>query len=161
MGLITLVLGGVASGKSAFAESLLSSSDGPVTYYATLDPGLEDVEERIRRHRGRRPEDWRTVECGADLSVLLARDSGRALVDSLGSWILHFPDFAADETGLVAALRSRRDPVVMVSEETGLAPLAPTVLGIAFQEALGRVNQAVASVSNRVCLVVAGRVVEL
>ncbi len=159
--LITLVLGGVGSGKSAFAESLFLGDPSPVTYFATMDSEYDGVAERIERHRRRRPPHWRTLECGAELPGQLLATTGPALVDSLGAWVVRFPDFEADAGALVAALRAREDPVVLVSEEVGFSPLAPTALGIALQEAMGRVNQAVASVADRACLVVAGRVVEL
>jgi adenosylcobinamide kinase / adenosylcobinamide-phosphate guanylyltransferase len=48
-----------------------------------------------------------------------------------------------------------------VSNEVGFAPVATTPSGRWFQDALGRLNAMVASVADRVHLVVAGRVLDL
>lgn len=63
---LTLYLGGTRSGKSARAEArVLERADGPVLYVATAETRPDDpsMGERIRRHRARRPENWRTLEC--------------------------------------------------------------------------------------------------
>lgn len=61
---LTLFMGGTRSGKSARAEALALESDGPVLYVATAEarPDDQSMTERIRRHRARRPENWRTLE---------------------------------------------------------------------------------------------------
>ncbi len=161
LALITLVLGGVASGKSAYAESLVPAGEAVVTYYATLDPSSEGVAARISLHRRRRPAHWSTAECGIDLPRVLEASSGLALVDSLGAWVARFPDCAAEEGPLLEALSRRADQVILVSEEVGMSPLPATEIGVAFQDAMGRVNQAVAAVADHVFLVVAGRVLQL
>lgn len=170
--MITLVLGGTRSGKSAIAERLAgqTTDDGLVTYVATarLDPSDADHAARIDRHRARRPSGWITVECSdpAALPDVLRAAAGTVLVDSLGTWVTGHadlrsaldPDRVAD---LVAALVERDGATVVVSEEVGLAPHAPTELGRRFADALGEVNQAVSAVADRALLVVAGRALEL
>ena len=64
---ITLVLGGVRSGKSAFAEKLVRQLDCPTLYLATGQVSDAEMAERIRRHREARPSDWHTVEEPVDL----------------------------------------------------------------------------------------------
>ena len=168
--MLTLVLGGTRSGKSAVAERLVAGAGdvAPVTYVATarLDPTDADHAARIAAHRDRRPADWRTAECPApaDLAPLLGTLPGTVLVDSLGTWVTGFadlevPDAAVD--ALVAALAARAGDTVVVSEEVGLSPHAPTVLGRRFADALGTVNQAVSLAADRALLVVAGRALEL
>ena len=62
-----LVTGGVRSGKSRHAESLLlppaRPEDTPVTYLA-CGPRRDDADwaERVAAHRARRPATWTTVE---------------------------------------------------------------------------------------------------
>ncbi len=46
----TLVIGGAASGKSEYAESLLKSVDKKL-YIATMQPFGEEAQQRIARHR--------------------------------------------------------------------------------------------------------------
>lgn len=164
--MITLVLGGTRSGKSAVAERLVADA-AEVTYVATarLDPADADHAARIEAHRSRRPAHWTTVEVGGErLAGFLRQATGTVLVDSLGTWLTWFPDLAPGPgtvDDLVGALRDRTGHTVLVSEEVGLAPHAPTELGRAFADALGTVNQAVSAVADRALLVVAGRALEL
>ncbi len=160
--MITLVLGGIRSGKSAVAEQLAAAHPGPVTYVATMvagdDPGLA---ARIAAHRARRPQDWSTVDAGPDLAATLATLSGTVLVDSLGPWLAARAGMAVDAVALALAISRRRDDTVVVSDEVGLSVHPLSASGLRFADALGALNQAVASVADRALLVVAGRVVPL
>lgn len=160
--MLTLVLGGTRSGKSAHAEDLARSGGGPVTYIATAvtPDGDDDFARRVLTHQERRPVTWRTIEAGARLTDALHSVEGTALVDSLGTWLAAHRDFEVDVDGLVAAL-GRDDPTIVVSEEVGFSLHAPTPVGRAFVDAVGTLNQAVASIADRVVLVVAGRALEL
>ncbi len=59
---LILVTGGVRSGKSRLAERLAGESGDRVTYIATMEPLDDEVRDRIRAHRERRPPHWVTVE---------------------------------------------------------------------------------------------------
>src|SRR5215475_8322119 len=93
-----LVLGGIKSGKSEFAESL-AAGDGEgatVRYVATSplpDDNTDDTDwaARIEAHRRRRPAHWTTEDIGAVPDRLAAvigeADAGTTvLVDDLGGW---------------------------------------------------------------------------
>jgi adenosylcobinamide kinase/adenosylcobinamide-phosphate guanylyltransferase len=153
---ITLVLGGARSGKSAFAERLAATLPAPVTYVATGSAWDDDMAERIARHRARRPAAWRTEEVGAALVDALDGLEGTALVDSLGTWVAAC-GLAPDVEALLAVLRRPSGDVVLVSEEVGLGVHPPTELGVRFRDTMGDVNAAVAEVADDVRLVVAGR----
>lgn len=166
--MIVLVLGGTRSGKSAVAESMaarLAGVGGAVTYLATahLDPSDADHAARIDAHRARRPSSWTTVECPDPTTVpdVLRQTDGVALVDSLGTWVTGHPALDPDVGPLVGALRARPGATILVSEEVGLAPHAPSELGRRFADALGEVNHAVSRVADHALLVVAGRAVVL
>jgi adenosylcobinamide kinase/adenosylcobinamide-phosphate guanylyltransferase len=58
---VTLVLGGVRSGKSRMAEKIASLAPR-VTYIATATVTDEEMAAKIARHRSGRPAHWRTVE---------------------------------------------------------------------------------------------------
>ena len=159
--MITLVLGGTRSGKSAVAEELAARHGPPVTYVATMVPaGDADLESRVAAHRRRRDPAWRTVDAGEDLAALLVTLPGTVLVDSLGPWVaraLVSQDTQADGAALCAALGRRRGDTVVVSDEVGMAVHPSTEDGRQFQDALGAVNHAVSAAADRVYLVVAGR----
>ena len=63
---LCLVLGGVRSGKSAFAESKVASfsqsNGGSVLYVATGVAVADEMKQRIQRHKESRPQDWATLE---------------------------------------------------------------------------------------------------
>jgi adenosyl cobinamide kinase/adenosyl cobinamide phosphate guanylyltransferase len=161
--MITLVLGGARSGKSAVAERLADALPAPLTYLATavVDPSDDDFAARVAAHRDRRPADWTTVESGPALPAALSGIAGSVLVDALGTWVAAAPDFAVDTDGLCAVLRKRVGDTIVVSDEVGLGVHPETEVGRRFRDVLGGVNQAVSDVADRVLLVVAGRVLPL
>ena len=164
---VTLVLGGTRSGKSTVAEQLAtelaSRGGGTVTYVATASVTDEEMARRVAAHQARRPAAWSTVELASstELPAVLAHLDGSVLVDSLGTWVASAADLDVDAQALVHALQVRSGSTVLVSEEVGLAVHPATAVGRAFVDALGDLNQAVATVAQRVLLVVAGRTLEL
>jgi adenosylcobinamide kinase/adenosylcobinamide-phosphate guanylyltransferase len=162
---ITLVLGGARSGKSAVAERLVARLPPPVTYVATIRASALAADEalgaRVRAHQERRPSDWRTVEAAEDLGQVVVDAQGTVLVDALGPWVAGVADFAADAQALCRALTSRQGDAVVVSEEVGLGVHPLSDDGRRFRDALGEVNQAVAAIADDVWFVVAGRCLRL
>jgi adenosyl cobinamide kinase/adenosyl cobinamide phosphate guanylyltransferase len=158
---IVLVLGGTRSGKSEVAERLAGTLGESVTYIATAVVGDDaDFAARVERHRARRPASWATVEAD-DLPGTLASLTGPVLVDSLGTWVAGAHDFARDVDALCAACVERSGDTIVVTEEVGLSVHPPTDVGRRFVDALGECNRRVASVADRVLLVVAGRTLDL
>jgi adenosyl cobinamide kinase/adenosyl cobinamide phosphate guanylyltransferase len=84
-----------------------------------------------------------------------------ALVDALGTWVARHDDFVVPLDELVAALVSRTAATVVVSDEVGLGVHPETPVGRRFRDALGTVNQRVASVASVSYLIVAGRAITL
>jgi adenosyl cobinamide kinase/adenosyl cobinamide phosphate guanylyltransferase len=168
--MITLVLGGTRSGKSAIAERLATSlaTGGSVLYVATgstigaAGDDDADMAARISAHRARRPAAWTTIEAGAALAgALRAHPDGTALVDALGTWVAAHDDLGVDLDELVAALVARPGDTVVVSDEVGLGVHPSSEVGRRFRDVLGAVNTVVAEVADEVLLVVAGRVLPL
>ncbi|HAM44810.1 MAG TPA: adenosylcobinamide kinase/adenosylcobinamide phosphate guanyltransferase [Propionibacteriaceae bacterium] len=166
-----LVTGGVRSGKSRHAESLLPS-DAPVTYLTPGYPADYDPEwaARVAAHRLRRPPNWSTVEA-LDLAAALADIEGPVLIDCLGTWLTRLIDswqawdageaeladrVGAATTELVNAVAGHAD-VVIVTNEVGWGVVPDHRAGRIFADNLGRINQAVAGVCDDVILMVAGR----
>jgi adenosylcobinamide kinase/adenosylcobinamide-phosphate guanylyltransferase len=164
---VTLILGGAASGKSAFSESLIESGIGTLwdsaLYLATATAGDDEMASKIERHRERRSPAWTTVEEPLDLSGALtnhANPSRPILVDCLTLWLsnLMFADRApALETEkLTSTFTTLAGPVVFVSNEVGSGIVPENALARRFREEAGRLNQAVAAAADRVHFIAAG-----
>jgi adenosyl cobinamide kinase/adenosyl cobinamide phosphate guanylyltransferase len=159
---ITLVIGGVRSGKSELGARLAARPGEPVTVVVpTTFPTDPDLAARVQAHQARRPPSWTTLECGTALPAALATTAGPALVDSLGTWLAESPRFDVDAAALLDALATRAGPTVLVTEEVGLSVHPPTETGRRFADALGALNAAVAAIADEALLTVAGRVVRL
>ncbi|WEV78537.1 bifunctional adenosylcobinamide kinase/adenosylcobinamide-phosphate guanylyltransferase [Janibacter cremeus] len=171
-----LVTGGVRSGKSRHAESLLLPPHlplhAPVTYLAT-GPRSDDADwtARVARHRERRPASWSTLET-TDAAAALTDATGPVLLDCLGTWLTA----QLDELDAWEAPESRWGPrlderiatldsawhasrhVVAVTNEVGWGVVPEHRSGRVFADRLGLLNQRLAASADRVLLVVAGQV---
>ncbi len=169
--MIALVTGGVRSGKSRAAKSLLADHDR-VTYVAT-GPRADDADwaDRIAAHRDRRPAHWSVVE-STDLVATLDATTGALLIDCLGTWLTArldaldawekpidewAPTLEAEVGELVDRLARTDRDVVLVTNEVGLGLVAPHRSGRVFADRLGLLNQQVAAACDRVILVVSGQ----
>jgi histidinol-phosphate/aromatic aminotransferase/cobyric acid decarboxylase-like protein/adenosyl cobinamide kinase/adenosyl cobinamide phosphate guanylyltransferase len=151
---LSLILGGVRSGKSARGEALAAATGLPVRYLATADPADDSMADRIAAHRARRPAEWTTAVAGPSLPV---GESGCLLLDGLGVWVARFGE-ADVERGLEALIEAARNrPVIVVAEEAGLGPLPINEAARAWLDRLGAAVQRLSSAADRVELVVAGR----
>ena len=167
-GRTTLILGGVRSGKSRYAEQLLDPCPS-VTYVATGGTREGDAEwaRRVALHRERRPGSWSTVET-SDVAGVLRSATEPLLVDCLGTWLTARLDLHEVWTGgdLAAVERDVEElltawarcvvPVVAVSNEVGSGVVPASASGRLFRDLLGRLNARVAENSDSVSLVVAG-----
>lgn len=171
-GSLTLVLGGVRSGKSRFAEELAGSIGGEdVLFVATAEAGDREMAERIKRHQASRPADWKTFECPLHVGTqLFAMDDlpRVVLIDCLTllvSNVMFDPKNSdadlearvleeADALSRVAAERSAN--VVIVSGEVGSGVVPESAMGRRFRDLLGFANQRLAASSDATYLMVAG-----
>ena len=177
---LCLVLGGVRSGKSAFAEKLARDQDRPTLYVATGLATDAEMEERIRRHRRSRPASWSTLEEPLDLPGRVEAEFSNAgppgavipgvvLIESLDFWVSNMLLKHEDQAGpamesmtlsavdnLLAVMRRTSAAFIVVSGEVGLSLVPPEPLGRRFQDLLGLANQRVAAAADRVYLIVAG-----
>lgn len=169
-----LVLGGLRSGKSRWAEVAIAQAAGPerpVRYLATgPDADSDDVwAQRVAMHRDRRPSHWMTIET-ADVARELRRCAATpTLVDDLGGWLTAALDRHKAWSGgneaalgleieeLFAAVNAFGAPLVMVSPEVGLSVVPSTAAGLRFADQLGGLNQRLATVCDRVVMVIAGQ----
>ena len=158
----TFVLGGAASGKSAYAEDLVLRSGGAPVYIATAQAFDAEMTEKIAIHRDRRGPEWRTVEAPLDLpEAVAARKSGEAvLLDCLTLWLTNVlladRDVPAEIDRLCDALAGAPGPIVVVSNEVGAGIVPADALSRRFRAEQGQLNQRVAAQSDVVVAVMAG-----
>ena len=161
-----LVLGGVRSGKSRYAEQQARASGLRVVYLATaLAGGDAELEERIRRHRSYRPADWVTVEEPAALGAALrthASAQSCVLVECLTLWLAHLLTSGSadrlehERSSLLRAAQEIPGHLILVSNETGLGIMPPGELSRRFLDLSGELHQSLAAACDRVTLVLAG-----
>ena len=159
---LTLVLGGARSGKSRYAESLITARASPWIYLATAQAGDDEMAQRIATHRARRNAGWQTIEAPHDLAGALDAAAAQAplLVDCVTLWLtnrmLAEADIDAETVRLEDALARRTGAVVLVSNEVGYGIVPENALARRFRDAQGWLNQRLAARADRVVLVVAG-----
>ena len=84
--MLTLVIGGAASGKSEYAESLVLRSTLPRYYLATMQVWDAECAARVEKHRRMRAaKQFETVECPLHLDAVHLPACGTALLEDLGN----------------------------------------------------------------------------
>lgn len=158
----TLVLGGAASGKSAFAESLVTNGPNTPVYIATSQVFDAEMEDKVAAHRTMRGTNWHTIEEPLDIAAALALAplGSPVLIDCATLWltniILRDDEVDAATHALVDAIARHPDPVVIVSNEVGYGIVPENALSRRFRNAQGRLNQQIAQQADCVVSVMAG-----
>ncbi len=170
----TLVLGGVKSGKSRFAESLVQQrfdslvegADTPPTIavIATAQALDDEMKKRIARHQDDRPAAWQTYEEPLYLAkqVRALIDADVILIDCLTLWLTNLLMCDDDEMmrtevdDFLSAVKDCSQPMVMVSNETNMGIVPMGDLSRRYCDEAGLLHQKLASLCDRVELIVAG-----
>ena len=156
------MLGGAASGKSAYAETLVLRDSSAPIYVATAQVFDDEMAQKVARHRDMRGDGWTTIEEPIAVADKLAEitDSQTVLIDCATLWLTNIMlgeyDIVAEISALTAALRSCKGPVVIVSNEVGQGIVPGNALSRRFRNAQGTLNQAIAAEADNVVAVMAG-----
>lgn len=159
---VTLVVGGAASGKSAFAEYLVRSHGGARTYLATAQALDAEMKEKIARHRMKRGTGWTTIEAPVEVGPVISEmKSGHILLmDCATMWLTNVllggHDPVKSETGFFEALDTACGDVVIVSNEVGGGITPADALSRRFRNVHGHLNQRLAARADLVVNVIAG-----
>ena len=173
-GELVLVLGGARSGKSTAAERM-ARDGGRVLFIATAEALDDAMQRRIAAHRRHRPEHWDTLEEPIHLTRAvrpLADRYDTFVLDCLTLWVSNLlleDEEASDaEHTVLETVRRLLDLIeavggrwILVSNEVGQGIVPTSRLGREYRDVLGRVNQLVASRSDRAYLMVAGMALDL
>ena len=162
---ISLILGGVKSGKSALAEGQAIDSQLKVTYIATATAGDSAMRQRINHHQQQRPTDWQTIEEPIHLAKQL-QDHCSAnhciLVDCLTLWLTNLlmqNDEAllrSETNDLIASLANIKGKLIIVSNETNMGIMPLGDITRRYCDEIGLLHQTIAALSDTVVLTIAG-----
>lgn len=160
-----LVLGGVRSGKSRYAQAA-AARFARVTFIATARRSDAEMRRKIAVHRRERPPAWKTVEAPANLDRIISREGARSdllLVDCLtiycGGVISRSRVSELQRRHLEAvvdAIQETPASVFLVSNEVGSGIVPAFKSGRVYRDLLGEMNQRAARAADRVVLLVAG-----
>lgn len=159
---LTLVLGGAASGKSAFAESLVLQGNLDPIYIATARVFDDEMAAKVSRHQDQRSANWTTIEEPLAVADTLRQINPTqvVLIDCATLWLtnvlLEKHDIAEYSAALIAALCTCRGTVVVVSNEVGYGIVPENALSRSFRDAQGTLNQSIATEADLVVAVMAG-----
>jgi adenosylcobinamide kinase / adenosylcobinamide-phosphate guanylyltransferase len=163
---VTLVLGGVRSGKSHYAQQL-GEGAGRVVFVATAEARDDEMRHKVERHQNTRPAHWQTVEEPLRLAEAILRHGPSCdliIIDCLTFFAANLLETKGDDPhsiersveDLCRALQSPPCSVVLVSNEVGSGVVPAYPSGRRFRDLLGEMNQSVARVASNAVLLVAG-----
>ena len=159
---LALVIGGAASGKSAFAENIVINTGKTRIYLATARVLDGEMEQKVTRHKNMRGAGWATFETPlAPEDVLRERTASETiLLDCATMWLMNHlmdeTDLESAETALMNGLKGSKADCVIVTNELGLGIVPADALSRRFRQKQGELNQRLAAQANTVVHVVAG-----
>jgi adenosylcobinamide kinase/adenosylcobinamide-phosphate guanylyltransferase len=166
MGNITLITGGVRSGKSSFALEQVKSFSGKKFFLATAVPFDSEMQQRVVNHKAERGSDFTTIEepCNIVKSLNELDDDTVVVIDCLTVWLgnLFYQnnnnlEIISEEIQLFCDYLSRcEQTIVMVTNEVGWGIVPDNALARDYRDLSGKMNQKVAAVSHTVYLCVSG-----
>lgn len=168
-GTLTLILGGIKSGKSRYALELARERrmGGPAGFIATAEAFDDEMKLRIQRHREEREDLFFTLEEPLYLSRAVAegwQKSTCVVVDCLTLWVNNLlfhlesdPQKIRDEiNAFLKMANQKKGHLILVSNETGSGIMPENALTRRYIDELGNLNQQMARASEEVILMTAG-----
>ena len=174
-----LILGGARSGKSRFAQQIAENHGGKVLFIATGQPLDDEMALRIKEHKRKRPQNWRTLEIAIGVGQELEQqvtDADTVLLDCLTLLVSNIildtmkslkvggsegTDFAEAEKhvtseleGLNICINKHNGIFIIVSNEVGLGLVPDNKLGRVYRDLLGKANQFLAQRADEVYFMV-------
>lgn len=171
MGKITLILGGVKSGKSNYSLEIAKREGPRVAFIATSPYCDEETIERIKKHQLSRPIDWNTFEETRNIAPILININDKfdtVLIDCLTLYVSSFIWDGFDENTfktslneIIEILKSTNYNTIIVSNEVGLSVHPDNHTARLFIDIMGKANQMVSASADEVYFLIAGIPVKL
>ncbi len=169
--MITLITGGIKSGKSDFALSLAEDiSDRENLYFlATAQPMDAEMAERIEKHKANRKECWNTIEEPEAIAQAIEAlpDGCTVLIDCITLWLnnilgeMEIDEVDYDEIKeklekIVYIMEKKSLSVIFVTNEVGSGIIPDNKLSRIYIDILGKVNQVISGYADEVYWMVSG-----
>lgn len=157
-----MIIGGAASGKSHFAETLVTNESKQPVYLATAQAFDDEMVAKIAEHRADRADQgWQTIEEPKDVAkVLMDLPPGVVLLDCATMWLsnrlMETDDLREEITAFCEAAKECSNKVVVVTNEVGLGIVPENAMARKFRNLQGNLNFTLASKADLVVQVVAG-----
>lgn len=169
--MMTLILGGSGSGKSAYAEDYLLRAAGNKKKYYIATMQIRDAEMQAkvdRHHRLRQGKGFTTIEQPTELGAAAAKmeQTAAALLECISNLAAN-EMFATEEPfdrqtvtdrvlRGVEILQCQADPLVIVTNNVFEDGIVYDSATMEYIEALGRINERLAAEADEVVEVIAG-----
>lgn len=173
--MITLITGGIKSGKSNFALRLAETQkqrgtrkqQGKLYFIATAVHIDDEMKERIRIHKKNRSSEWTTIEEPKDLGAALTKvpEKSIILIDCLTLWLgnllsskeeVTFPLLEKKIGSILSLIRKNKISAIFISNEVGSGIIPDNKLSRIYGDLLGKLNQIIAQSADEVYLMVSG-----
>jgi len=173
-GKLIFITGGARSGKSSFAEKIVLDSNQSIAYIATAQPLDEEMKERIKMHKRRRPPNWEVFEESIDLNQLISHlgfEKEVIIIECLTllisnlllQWSKEKLEQAKQEETILSTIKEMAEisyqvpaQVIVVSNEVGMGLVPQNQLGRFYRDILGQANRIIASKADEVFFLVSG-----
>lgn len=169
--MMTLILGGSGSGKSAYAEEYLlrAAGDKKKYYIATMQIRDAEMQAKVdRHHRLRQGKGFSTIEQPTELEQAVSQmePAGAVLLECMSN--LTANEMFSGEQSVdrqtviekilrgVEALKNHADPLVIVTNNVFEDGIVYDSATMEYIEALGRINERLAAAADEVVEVTAG-----
>lgn len=163
---ITMLTGGVKSGKSAKALELAAGYAFKY-FIATAEAFDDELAKRIQRHKAERDASFSTLEAPLDLApALLRANAAKApviIIDCLTLWVnnlLHHRQITSPNAfeieAFLQALNAVAADIIIVTNETNLGFMPIHKSARLYGDILGCLNQRTANLASRVIFMVSG-----
>jgi adenosylcobinamide kinase/adenosylcobinamide-phosphate guanylyltransferase len=162
--MITLITGGIKSGKSSFALKF-SNHYIRKLFIATLEDIDSESNEKINRHKEERDATWETIEEPVEIVKILKSNIANydlMLIDCINIWINNLIYYNTnmfehiDNLIDFLSIYQNKTEIILVTNEVGQSIVSIDKITRNFINCLGITNQKLATIANNVYLLVAG-----
>jgi adenosylcobinamide kinase/adenosylcobinamide-phosphate guanylyltransferase len=161
----TLILGGIKSGKSRYAENVATQWNGKINLIATAKADDGEMSARIERHKSERDKKFHLIEEPVYLGKAIAQHgvSDCIVVDCLTLWITNLlllsdgkTTMEIERTNFINSIKESKSRILIVSNESNMGIIPLGELTRRYCDEIGLIHQELGTLCDEVFLMVAG-----